>query len=337
MKMCEIKDCYLVEGGYWLDKSKHKFRRNMIMPDFCCTKILKDMRNNKGIFKTTYRYNIANQDEAELYGDFYLDFDSTDFELVRADALKALSYLKIVFNLDIDSNCLIFFSGNKGAHITVPAEIIGIEPMNNLNEIYKVIAETLYDYIDNKTLDLRIYDKKRMFRIPNSIHEVTGLRKIRLTLSELRSIPYEDIKIMATEPRDIPKLNRTYNNRANNTFKTFIVKAEEKLSSFTNIRSNGTLKYEPPCIKEILQEGAIDGQRNNTVAIVASYYKATGKDMEETVKIMNEWNTEKTAKPVSNFELMRTIRSIYSSEMQFGCSAIKNLNLCSKEYCKFKK
>lgn len=335
--MCSIDDCYLVEGGYWIDKVKHKFRRNLIMPDFCSTSTLRSQRNNTGIFKTAYRYNIADQDKAELYGDFYLDFDSTSFELVRKDALKALSYLKIVFNLDIDNSCQIFFSGNKGVHIVVPAEVLGVTPNNNLNDVYKTIAEALFDYIDNKTLDLRIYDKKRMFRIPNSIHEVTGFYKVNISLKELRYESYTNIKQMASAKRDIAEVNRTLNNAAHNIFDSFIEKTKNKIAKFNNIKSNGTLKYTPPCIKEILDNGAQEGQRNNTIAIVASFYKACGKDMEEAVKEMAEWNEIKTSNPVSNYELRRTVQSIYVSEMQFGCSSIKNLGLCSDEYCKFKK
>ncbi len=335
--MCTIDDCYLVEGGYWIDKATHKFRRNLIMPEFCCISTLRKQRNNTGIFKTAYKYDIADQDKANLYGDFYLDFDSTSFELVRKDALKALSYLKVVFNLDIDNNCQIFFSGNKGVHVVVPAEVLGVTPMNELNDIYKTIAEALYAYIDNKTLDLRIYDKKRMFRVPNSIHEVTGFYKVNISLKELRYETYGNIKNIASAKRTIVQPKRDYNQKAGNIFNNFIEKTKERIASYTNIKSTGTLKYLPPCIKEILEQGAIDGQRNNTIAIVASYYKASGKDMKEAFDLMNEWNETVTSKPVSNYELKRTIQSIYTSDMQFGCSSIKNLGLCSKEYCKFKK
>lgn len=335
--MCAIDDCYLVEGGYWIDKIKHQFKRNLIMPDFCCINTLRNQRNNTGIFKTAYKYNIADQDKAELYGDFYLDFDSTDFELVRKDAIKALSYLKIVFNIDINNNCLIFFSGNKGAHIIIPAEVLGVTPNNNLNDIYKTIAEALFDYIDNKTLDLRIYDKKRMFRIPNSIHEVTGLYKVNITLDELRTSPYQTIKTIAKTTRRIIKIDKTFNRVANSIFNNFIEKSNAKIESYKNIKSSGTLKYTPPCITEILEDGALNGQRNNTIAILASYYKASGKDMKDCMDLMSEWNELKTANPVSGYELKRTIQSIYTSDMQFGCSSIKNLGLCSKQYCKFKK
>lgn len=335
--MCDIEDCYISECGYWIDKAKHIFKRNIKMPTFCCVKYLKDLRNNVGIFKSAYKYDIENQNEAFLYGDFYLDFDSTDFELVRADVLKALSYMKVVFKINIDTDCLIFFSGNKGAHITIPAEIFGVEPSKTLNEIYKTIAESLYDYTDNKTLDLRIYDKKRMFRIPNSIHEVTRLHKVNITYDEIKNETYENIKHIAENKRKIKKVNRNLNLNANKMFKTFITKAEEKVNNYNNIRSTGTLSYEPPCIKAILENGAQDGKRNNTVAIISSYYKATGKDMNTALDLINKWNTEKTAMPLSDHEVFRTVQSIYSSDIQFGCSAIKNLDLCSEEYCKFKK
>lgn len=335
--MCDIADCYLSEYGYWLDKPNHKFRRNFIVPNFCSTKIVRELRNNVGIFKTAYVYDIRDQDKANMYGDFYLDFDSTEFELVRSDALKALSYLKIVFGIDIENGCLIFFSGNKGLHIIVPAETLGIEPNGKLNEVFKVIAEALYDFIDNKTLDLRIYDKKRMFRIPNSIHESTNLHKVNITIDELRNYNHQDIKDIAKGTRVVRNVNKSYSSIAHKTYNAFVEKAETKVNSYKNIKGSGTLRYLPPCITEILADGAQSGQRNNTVAILASYYKATGKDLVTAMKELTEWNDEKNSPALSKYELERTLQSIYVGEGQFGCSSIKNLNLCSKEYCKFKK
>lgn len=335
--MCDIADCYLVECGYWIDKANHKFRRNIIMPNFCSTKTIREMRNNIGIFKTAYRYDKRNQDEAYLYGDFYLDFDSTDFELVRADALKALSYLKVVFDINIDNSCLIFFSGNKGAHIIVPAEILGVEPSISLNEVYKTISEALYNFIDNKTLDLRIYDKKRMFRIPNSIHELTNLHKVNISIQELRTSPYEEIKQIAESTRLVRIPSKPYNPVAQNMYKTFVEKADNKVNEYKNIKGNGTLKYLPPCIKDIMENGSLDGQRNNTTAILASYYKSSGKDLQTAIKELESWNTTRCSKPLSKAELDRTLQSIYVGEKRFGCPSVKGLGLCSKEYCKFKK
>lgn len=334
--MCEIKDCFLIETGYWIDKKKKIFKRNEIIPK-ALENAVRIKRNNNGVFKTAYSYNIENQNEAFLYGDFYLDFDSQDFEEVREDAIMAISYLKIVFKIDADKSCSVFYSGNKGVHIIVPATILGITPDKKLNETFKAIANAISEFTKNKTLDLRIYDNKRMFRMANSKHEVTNRYKIYLSINELKELSHEEIMNLACNPREIPKKETAFSNEAHRMYITFKERAEKTISKFKNLKSNGTLKYTPPCIKEILKDGAVSGKRNNTIAILSSFYKATGKDLNETITLLKEWNKEKNNIPTSDSELIKTCRSIYLKDNQFGCTSIKALNLCSDEKCNFRK
>lgn len=337
--MCEIKDCFIIETGYWINKDKNIFKRKDFLPHLLLkSTILK--RNNYGIFQTTFRYDTENQDEAFLYGDFYLDFDSDNFEHARKDVLKAISYFKIVFNLKNPTKQLqIYFSGNKGFHITIPAEILGIKPRKDLNEIYKTIANAISQYTEFNTIDLKIYDNKRLFRIPNSKHEKTNLYKTPITLDELRHYSELEIKNIAKTPRlsFIHDLDKKPCIQACNMFETFIERTQIRVNDFKNIKSNGTLKYTPPCILQILEEGAKNGQRNNTIAILSSFFKSSGKDLSETISILEKWNIEKSSYPISESELKRTTRSIYNTQKNFGCSSIKSLGLCNKKDCKFNK
>lgn len=335
--MCQIEDCFLIEAGYWINKQKKIFKRRDIMPK-AFENIIRIKNNNIGIFKTAYSYNSPNQNESFLYGDFYLDFDSDDFEKVREDVIIALSYIKIVYKIENISNvCSIFYSGNKGMHIILPAETLGIVPDKKLNETFKIMANAVSDFTKNKTLDLRIYDNKRMFRIANSIHESTNRYKIHLSLEEVREMTHEDIKLLAASPRAIPDKDTSFSNDAHKMYLVFKDRAKSVVDKFNNIKSNGTLTYTPPCIIDILENGARTGSRNNTIAILSSFHKATGKDLEETVSSIKEWNINKNSVPVSNGELIQTCKSIYISDNQFGCSSIKALDLCSKEKCNFRK
>lgn len=335
--MCNKEECFLSEVGYWVDKDKKFFKRNIIIPS-ALVDVIRIKRNNRGIFKTAYSYNDENQKEAYLYGDFYLDFDSSDFEEVRNDVIKAVSFLKIVFKLDVDNDCKIYYSGNKGVHLIIPATILGVSPIKNLNEVYKSIAVAINDFIKYKTLDLRIYDNKRMFRIENSMHEVTNRYKVYLRYDELRNLPEESIIAISSSPREVPKINQNFSPDANKMYIYYLEKAQKKSLTFNNIKSNGTLNYMPPCIKEILDIGATSGKRNNTIAVLSSYYKATGEDLEKCISILKEWNLEKNSIPLSEGELIRTCRSIYSSYSNFGCTSIKDLGLCTTDKdCKFRK
>lgn len=337
--MCEIKDCFIIETGYWINKEKNIFKRKDFLPHSLLRSVILK-RNNYGVFQTTFRYDIENQDEANLYGDFYLDFDSDNFEYVRKDALKAISYLKVVFNLKVPTKQLqIFFSGNKGVHIIVPGEILGVTPRKDLNEIYKTIANAISKFTDNGTVDLKIYDNKRLFRVPNSKHEKTNLHKIPITLDELRYSSESEIRELATVPRisDVHDLEVKECKEAAKMFQTFIDRTQVRINDFKNIKSSGTLNYTPPCIIQILEDGAKDGQRNNTIAILSSFFKSNGKDLAETIGILERWNNEKNSNPTSVSELKKTARSIYNTQKNFGCSSIKSLELCTKKDCKFNK
>lgn len=335
--MCEIKDCYITEAGYWIDKEKNIFKRKDFLPaPLIRSVILK--RNNYGIFKTTFNYSSDNQDEAYLYGDFYLDFDSDKFEFVRRDAIKAISYLKVVFGLDDPENQLkVYFSGNKGVHIIVPSEVIGIMPRKNLNEVFRTIADAISEFSTNKTIDLKIYDNKRLFRIPNSIHEKTGLHKVEITLDELRYTSEEDIRDIAKKERYFSPKKYTFCKQANKMYETFIERTVVRLNDFKNIKSSGTLKYTPPCILKMLEDGAKEGQRNHTIAILASFFKSNGKNLDEALEILERWNTEKNSNPTPVAELRKTARSLYCSNKSYGCSSIKTLEMCMQEDCRFKK
>ena len=339
--MCSKEDCYIVETGYWENYNKKVFIRKKFLP-YSLLNYIVIKKNNKGIFHTIYRYNTEKQDDAFLYGDFYLDFDDEDnFETVREDAIKAISYLKVVFKIEnVKDDINIYFSGNKGIHLIVSADLLGIEPNKNLNEIFKTIAEAISVFTPNKTLDLRIYDRKRMFRIPGSIHEKTGLHKIQITYDELLDATPEEIKIKAktVNCNAINRKKHCTNYMAKKMFKVFSERTEEKIYNLNrNIKPNKRLSYTPPCIKNILTNGVGHGKRNNTTAILASFLKASGTDKEKATNIILDWNFERCKEPNSKTDIIKTINSIYSRNKYYGCNAIRNLDLCLPQDCKFNK
>ena len=71
------------------------------------------------------------------------------------------------------------------------------------NCIYKYIANFAKGFTPNKTVDTQIYDNKRLFRIPNTRHEKSGLYKIPITLNELQTLSIDQIREMAVKQRVI--------------------------------------------------------------------------------------------------------------------------------------
>lgn len=101
----------------------------------------------------------------------------------------------------------------------IPGEILGIQPRKDLNGIFKSIAEQIKTFSIHKTVDLKIYDNKRLFRVPNTINSSTGLYKIMLTPDELINLTEQDIKNLAKQPRNLTLKDKpVYNPMAGNQY-----------------------------------------------------------------------------------------------------------------------
>ena len=334
--MCQKEECSLIETGWWVNVKKHQFTRGHFIKyneinDFI------NAKNCPGLFSTVFKYNSKNQDEAFKYGDLYFDFDEpNDFEKVREDALRTLAYLKVIFKID-KNNCNVYFSGNKGVHITVPAECFNIQPRKDLNSIFKYLADKIFKYTTYKTLDMKIYDSKRLYRLPNTINEKTGLYKIPLTINEIQNAKYSDIISMAHDKRIITNNHISTNQYAMSKYSQLI---EEYIKSNKNIvdkKYKTTINIIPPCIKKIISEGVKQGCRNNTVAALASFYKRYGLSENECIKYLSEWNSAENTPPIRENELARTVRSMYSSSKNYGCTFLKTVVDCNPEECQLMK
>lgn len=336
--MCHVNECYLIEVGYGFEiNGERGFSRGNYIPYPGITIFSKE-HHQYSVFSSAYRYSNTDLSKADLYGDLYLDFDDVNgFERVRKDALMALSYLKICYKIP-EQYIRIYFSGNKGIHLVVPAEILGIEPMNLLHGVFKYIANSIKSFTPNKTIDTKIYDNRRMFRIPNTKHEKSGLFKIPLTYDELKNMDEDSIRSMAEHQREIQYQSYAgINNFAQQQFKRmideyFIFDKESRKDHKFKTKYNFT----PPCIQTILENGAEEGQRNITIACLAGFCKNSGKSLNESIDFISEWN-EKNTKPTPEQELKKTIKSIFMGEKQFGCSTLKTITTCDESHCKLVK
>lgn len=326
-------DCYLVELGYWKNYNEKEFKRYIYAPDNISKALFRERYGFVGIFKTVYSYDRRDIDNAYLLGDFYLDFDDEDnFENVREDALLAISLLVKVFRLyedDID----IYFSGNKGIHLVLDKKILGIEPNKKLNFIFKYIMTKIRNQTKKKTIDTVIYDSKRLFRIPNSKHEKTNLFKIPITYNELKNYSLDQIKSLAQYPRELIKPNKKLNEIANKMYCIYVNEAEREYQRLINMdyQSNVDKKIRdiPPCIQHLLDVGPIDGNKNNSLAALVSFYKTQGYSYKETKEKLLEWNENLIPKG----EFNRTCNSIYTKKFKYGCSTLKNISVCDYKSC----
>jgi replicative DNA helicase len=130
---------------------------------------------------------------------FVVDVDcKDDLERARTDAVRILEYLYAEYELPIEV-VRIAFSGAKGFHLVVPMAAIAAEHMRpHFAAIQHEMASRMFKGFD--TVDLAIYESKRIFRLPNTVNGKTGLHKVYLSYQELRS-DIDTIRQIAASPR----------------------------------------------------------------------------------------------------------------------------------------
>jgi DNA primase large subunit len=95
-------------------------------------------------------------------------------------------------------------------------------------------------------------------------------------------------------------------------------------------------KQMSPCIKAILENGAVQGVRNNTTVVLASSLIQNGMDIDEVTDTVLNWNSEKVSPRLPEREIRATIKSAFqgvNSGKRYGCRTIKELGLCVPEHC----
>jgi hypothetical protein len=320
-----------IEGGRNLPGGK--FTRNEYMTIDQVQEYRKK-NDNTGIYLTAYVYDSMDVKEANLYADFYLDFDAEDnFEKAREDAIAAITYLKQSFTYNIPEAFIrIYFSGKKGLHLVIPAVVFGAEPDKHLNEYYKTMATGISEHTDNGTLDLKIYDRRRLFRMANSRHADTMLYKIPLTYFELVMMSHEEIKTLAEGPRAI-QYDAAYEiTRAKQEYYSNIEKWGNRFGKkFDNAKKfeSKPLTFTPHCIQELIDVGPQKGLRNNTAAVLTSFWKKQGNTEQGVWENLVKWNNDS----MPEWELKNTMQSVYNNNYEYGCSTLESLATCIKEKC----
>lgn len=346
--MFDLTQYYIELGGSngTFFKRKYYIRLNDIQLNHKVTNFFSQY--NKDSYIGIYAYeDINNIDHCKIFGDLYFDLDGNihtekGYKKLRSDVTIIVSYFKSI-GLQ-DSEIEIYFSGAKGFHILIPARVLGIEPSTNLNQLYKSWAAYLKNTYKVETIDTVIYDRKRLFRIPNSTNSKTGLKKIRINLSSLwNNENYDDFtRYISSNNLSNIKSKKDINIQAAKYFYKKSQNFYKKHDSTDNERQVSFIIPEEkrellPCIRFGLDNGANIGYRNSTLVVLASAILQSGYKLEETLDLMHSWNTN-NEKPLAYNEIELTVRSAYSmllSGKRYGCSAIKELGLCTDQNCKF--
>ncbi len=92
----------------------------------------------------------------------------------------------------------VYFSGSKGYHLSLVAPC-GFHPLPHMPDTVKRLCLTVARHA-SVSVDAAIYDRQRLFRLPNSRHPKTGLYKRFLDAEELFRLEAERIRELARHP-----------------------------------------------------------------------------------------------------------------------------------------
>lgn len=293
-------------------------------------------------FETVPNYKKEHTDILNLavvrYGDLTLDFDSKDVEESRIDAVNALNRLTL-FGLDQES-VKIYYSGQKGFHLVVPAEAFGADCGHRiLPWIYKEVCLELFPSEEGfKTLDYSMFAMKRgkMFRIANRLRS-NGRYKIRISSNELINNTMEYFQKKALYPQPDGPSRKTekveYLCDVFNKCKENVVSAIKSRYERKKLQIGIKDKQIVPCLKAILEltrkEGDYSFNQMCFSAIVPAF-RSAGFSKEEAINhpLVDDFieNFEESQGYPSPLDRAAHLESVWDTDEKspydFGCGAM---------------
>ena len=292
------------------------------------------------LYTSLFQYCVGDPLIGPVSADFLVDFDCAENpEKARREAVVTAKYLISEFEIE-EPSIAIAFSGGKGFHISVSYKSLGVAPHFWLPRIFRSMAEELAETLGLKTVDLKIYDRRRLIRLVNSKHAKSGLYKIPLTLAELEKLSISEIRALAAKPRLItPKVEPSFSGKAHAWFTRHKEEIERQLAE-----KKPEFKVEElenleilPCVKKRLETGAKEGERNTCAWQLASYLARRKVSLDDALRIMRDWWTrvDQGLHAFTWEECEKAIRKTYEvNGYLIGCGSEFVEGLCvGKEVC----
>lgn len=230
------------------------------------------------------------------------DFDSpVALEYAQADTFAFCNMLSEVYEIG-QYEKRIWFSGLKGFHVEIPASMFCVGDslvLKSAASLKTFARELAGGYL---TADMRIYDMRRLVRLPFVRHKVSGLFRIPITHADLHG-PTERITEAAQNPRGFNyELTDIYERPSGNPL-LGIYNAAAALSQYTAPRtSRGVLRdYFLP---------ARVGERNAAATKLTGLLKHKGIELEITQLFMQTWNRT-NPEPLPDDELSHLVAGVY--------------------------
>lgn len=180
--------------------------------------------NNLGIYTSIWHYNDQDIEKATRLGSLYFDIDNEDVNVSLSECRTLYNYLNQYIP---EQSIVVYYTGKKGFHIECEATALGINPSNTLHRTFRFIADDLSKKLDLTSLDFSVYDQRRMWRLPGSKHQDTGLYKTKLPVEIINS-DIQTIVDYCSSPKDNTVLDQEFSYTANEWYREYSYKMEEE-------------------------------------------------------------------------------------------------------------
>lgn len=226
---------------------REKFNGNPVLLEKKDLQKYADKYNNTGIYTSVWHYDNKDLSKSTRLGSLYFDIDNNDMSISLEECKKLyLHLLKFI----PEESIIVYYTGKKGFHIECEAIALGINPSNSLHETFRYIANDINKKLQMTSLDFSIYDQRRMWRLPGSAHQETGLYKNCLNKNMLFSSIEKIVRYCsASIISDIKE--QSFSPSANEWYRQYVYKIEEEknrpkdiLAYFNEYGSKGRVSFD---------------------------------------------------------------------------------------------
>lgn len=268
---------------------------------------------------------------SSYHGSIYLDshfFLDLDGPLARKDVLAALALLQSKAEEKgaplNDRSFRVFLSGGKGFHVWLPIEMLAPSVTHaNLKDTIKLHFGHL------ESLDLTMYNRAGLIRVPWSIHNKSGLRCIPIRVevivrSEENGDSYEQMYERAAHRENLGDVE----NQWMPTWADVPLLSAGRVGlerTRTKVIGAQAMTNRVSCMQKMVRDEAPPGHRHEYVLRAASWLRRLGLPQELVDASMQEWTHYRDEEDTSN-----VVESVYRDQIEFGCHDHVMDHFCSK-------
>lgn len=297
----------------------------LLLTDEDCDAALAKLPDGSDQYRTVFGFTEPRQD-ATVLGPLYFDLDdNANPEKALTDTRGLIDLLLKKFHVELLS---VAYSGRKGFHVTVDLPRVGIAPGDDWPLIYKYLALSLKPHF--ATLDLKVYDRARLWRVENTWNGKGERYKIPLTVDEVRLLDLEQIRQLAQQPRQLPVLDddpvdeEAMSAQANAFLEHAIARYHEDARLGAQSYTAREIRPLPegaivPCIARMENAPIPSGERNRTLWVLATHWRRQGLDDMKLSAYLEMINGSLCDPPLPEREVQAVLASVWKNQKSVGC------------------